>query len=103
MPRAHQCICQHENPNSPYPAGSDGCTPNRRSVLVAQPSITALPLGGLLAAVQLDADNEQVRPQSLATLLAQDVLAIETGLPIVESLLSTTVKSRLPRIMIQEV
>ena len=102
MPRVHQCICQHENPNSPYPAGSDGCTPNRQPVLVVQP-VTALPLGGLLAAVQLDADNEKVRPQSLAALLAQDALAIEAGLPTLDPLFSTIAKTRSPRTIIQEV
>lgn len=104
MPRAHQCICQHENPNSPYPTGSDGCKPNRRSTLVVTPPVASLPLGSVIAAVQTDADNEQVPPQSLAALLAQDALAIEAGRPYRNPLLvGTAVPSISPRTTNQEV
>lgn len=84
MTTPHRCICQHEDPNSPYPPGYDGCTPDQRPrrLYTTAPDPAALPLADVLSAVQLDSGNADNRPLSLAALIAQDAqLAIARSVP----------------------
>lgn len=37
MPPRRRCICQHEDPNSPYPPGSDGCIVEPQPRLLTEP------------------------------------------------------------------
>lgn len=75
MPLQRRCICQHENPNSPYPAGSDGCVTSRPA-RPAPPRGVELPRAEVLAAVATD--HADARP-SLADLVARDAQACLTG------------------------
>lgn len=76
-----RCICQHENPDSPYPPGSDGCTP-RRTVPAVVVDPVALRADDVITAIQVDAASEQVRPLSLAVAFTQDAqLSVEGGRP----------------------
>lgn len=75
MPLQRRCICQHENPNSPYPAGSDGCVTSRPA-RPAVPRGVELPRAEMLSAVTTD--SEATGP-TLAELVANDANARLTG------------------------
>lgn len=52
MPPPHRCICQNEDPNSPYPPGSDGCVVRPRPQ--PRPLSEPVTLQAMTTAVALD-------------------------------------------------
>lgn len=99
MASPHRCICQHENPDSPYPAGSDGCTPVRRPVqFTSAPDPTVLPLSAVSSALALDAANGRQAP-SIAALMAEEAqLGLESSRPTFDLLHNTSIRSSLATI-----